>query len=67
MNGIDAFLEMGGYAGFVWPAYGVAAAVLIGLVVQARRALARNRRTLALLEAQVGRRSATGARGDVGA
>jgi heme exporter protein D len=31
MDGIGAFLTMGGYAGFVWPAYGVALAVLGGL------------------------------------
>jgi heme exporter protein D len=31
---IGAFLAMGGYAGFVWPAYGVALAVLGGLAVQ---------------------------------
>ena len=30
MDGIGAFLAMGGYAGFVWPAYGVALAVLGG-------------------------------------
>jgi len=31
MGGIGAFLAMGGYAGFVWPAYGVAFVVLAGL------------------------------------
>ena len=31
MGDIGAFLAMGGYAGFVWPAYGVAFAVLGGL------------------------------------
>jgi heme exporter protein D len=31
MGDIGAFLAMGGYAGFVWPAYGVALAVLGGL------------------------------------
>jgi heme exporter protein D len=29
---MGAFLAMGGYARFVWPAYGVAALVLLGLV-----------------------------------
>jgi heme exporter protein D len=33
MGDIGAFLVMGGYAGFVWPAYGVAFAVLGGLAV----------------------------------
>ena len=31
MDKIAAFLAMGGYAGFVWPAYGVALVVLTGL------------------------------------
>ena len=33
MGDIGAFLAMGGYAGFVWPAYGVALAILGGLAV----------------------------------
>ncbi|MBO0736513.1 MAG: heme exporter protein CcmD [Alphaproteobacteria bacterium] len=31
MDGIARFLAMGGYAAFVWPAYGLAVAVLAGL------------------------------------
>jgi heme exporter protein D len=48
MSAIGDYLEMGGYAVFVWPAYGVAFAVLGGLALyclvryrQAGRALAR--------------------------
>jgi heme exporter protein D len=33
MGDIGAFLAMGGYAGFVWPAYGVAFSVLGGLAL----------------------------------
>ena len=33
MDNIAGFLAMGGYAGFVWPAYGVALVVLTGLAV----------------------------------
>jgi heme exporter protein D len=33
MGNVGAFLAMGGYAGFVWPAYGVALAVLGGLAL----------------------------------
>jgi heme exporter protein D len=33
MSGLDAFLAMGGYARFVWPAYGAALLVLIVLLV----------------------------------
>ena len=34
MGDIGAFLAMGGYAGFVWPAYGVAFVVLAGLAAR---------------------------------
>jgi len=37
MTAIVDFLAMGGYAGFVWPAYGVAALVLITLVIASVR------------------------------
>jgi heme exporter protein D len=47
---MDGFLHMGGYAAYIWPAYGVAAAVLIGLAAaswrfmrQAERAAERER------------------------
>ncbi len=33
MDRIQAFLDMGGYAMFVWPAYAIAIGVLIGLLV----------------------------------
>jgi heme exporter protein D len=39
MDGMSQFFAMGGYAAFVWPAYGVAAVVLIGLLVQSLRVL----------------------------
>jgi heme exporter protein D len=38
-----AFLDMGGYAAFVWPAYAVTFAVVILNIIWARRALARAR------------------------
>jgi heme exporter protein D len=34
MGDTAAFFAMGGYAAFVWPAYGVALAVLGGLAIQ---------------------------------
>jgi len=39
MGGLEAFLHMGGYAAFIWPAYGVAAAVLAGLLAASLRAM----------------------------
>jgi heme exporter protein CcmD len=37
------FLDMGGYAAFVWPAYAVTLAVIVLNILWARRALARSR------------------------
>lgn len=42
---------MGGYGAFVWPAYGVAAVVMLGLLATSLRASRANRRELAELEA----------------
>lgn len=41
------FLHMGGYAGYVWSAYGVAAVVIIANVVAPVVALARIKRRIA--------------------
>lgn len=44
MNGLESFLEMGGYARFVWPSYGLVLIVLLlNLVLPRRRE--RNLRT----------------------
>ena len=37
MSGVAAYLAMGGYAAFVWPAYAIALVVLGGIVVQSWR------------------------------
>ena len=44
------FLEMGGYAGYVWSSYGIAAFALIVLLVTTMRGLKRSRSDLAQLE-----------------
>ena len=51
MEGLVRFLDMGGYAAFVWPAYGAAFAVLGGLAVASVRGLRASERALAELEA----------------
>ncbi|MGH6927914.1 MAG: heme exporter protein CcmD [Dongiaceae bacterium] len=38
-DSVQTFLAMGGYAGFVWPAYGLAAAILVGLLLVSLRQL----------------------------
>jgi len=52
-DSLRTFLAMGGYAVYVWPAYGLAVAVLVGLVVASLRQL---RRAEAELAAQRGNR-----------
>ncbi len=39
MSGLGEFLSMGGYGAFVWPSFGLTAAVLIGLWLQSAAAL----------------------------
>jgi len=44
------FLAMGGYAAYVWPAFGIAAALLVGRFVVSRRRLKSREAELAALE-----------------
>ncbi len=50
MGSVSDFLSMGGYAQFVWPAFGVAAVVMIALLAHSRRALRVNESTLESLQ-----------------
>jgi len=56
MNAVESWLAMGGYAGFVWPAYGVAAIVLGGLALVSWRRHRRSGATLARLQGRLGTR-----------
>ncbi len=56
MTAFDGFLAMGGYGGFVWPAFGLTAALMLALLVDSLRRLTSNRRALARLEARMPRR-----------
>jgi heme exporter protein D len=56
MGDISAFLAMGGYAAFVWPAYGVAVAVLGGLALFSWRRYRESIVTLERLQQDHGRR-----------
>jgi heme exporter protein D len=47
---MQSFLDMGGYAVFVWPAYGVAVVILAGLLVASVLGLRRRQRELMSLE-----------------
>jgi len=50
---MNEYLHMGGYAAFVWPAYGLSALVMLGLVVTAWRSLKARERELARLRDQL--------------
>ena len=47
MGALTTYFAMGGYAGFMWPAYGIAAAVLGGLALHSWRHYRASRDALA--------------------
>ena len=51
-----SFFEMGGYAAYVWPAFGAAAAVMIALLVLSLRDMRAREAALRKLEATARRR-----------
>lgn len=55
---MSEFLNMGGYGDYVWPAYAIAAAVLIALVWHSVHALRASERELAEAEKAAPRRRA---------
>jgi heme exporter protein D len=63
MQRLTDFLAMGGYAVFVWPAYGVTVVVMAGLAVQSLRRYRRGQRALEALQRDRPRRNASGATG----
>ena len=52
MEALSTFLDMGGYAAFVWPSFGVTALVLVGLLMISLRFLRVNEATLAGLQVE---------------
>jgi heme exporter protein D len=60
MDTVQAFLDMGGYGGFVWPAFGITALVLAGLLIVSLRSLKAREATLAALQAGSSRSNARG-------
>ena len=60
MSALEAYLAMGGYAVFVWPAYGLTATVLGGLALFSWRRYRASVRSLESLQQQFGRRRRAG-------
>ena len=50
MDKISSYFAMGGYAGYVWPAYVLAAAVIAGLLIVSWRGLKARERELKILQ-----------------
>jgi heme exporter protein D len=55
MEAFAKFLDMGGYAAYVWPALGLTGAVLAGLWIASALSAKRREAELAALEAESGR------------
>ena len=51
-----AFFDMGGYGGFVWPAYAIVAFVMVGLWIMSRRLQRTSSDELATLNPRTRRR-----------
>ncbi|MDH3595943.1 MAG: heme exporter protein CcmD [Rhodospirillales bacterium] len=56
MEQIETFLAMGGYGHYVWPAYGLTAAIMIAFLVSTLRSLRSRKRALETLEADAPKR-----------
>lgn len=54
MQALNDYLTMGGYAAFVWPAYGVAALILVGFAIDSWRRVTKAEAALRRLEATQG-------------
>lgn len=55
MNQVIEFLEMGGYAAFVWPAYGATVIVMAAVALSSIRTLLWHQRELKRIEAGLAR------------
>ena len=53
-----SFFEMGGYAAYVWPAFGAAAVIMVALLVLSIRTMRTREAALRALEATARRRAA---------
>lgn len=56
MDALVDYLAMGGYWQFVWPAYGIAAVVLVALLMGTLRAVRTNEAAVAALDRERPRR-----------
>jgi heme exporter protein D len=57
---VSAFLDMGGYAAFVWSSYAITAVVLVGMLVASLRWLRASEAALDALRAERGAKRGAG-------
>ena len=50
MDNFSEFLEMGGYASYIWPVYGLMAVFMLGILVQSLKRWKDNEKELKLLQ-----------------
>jgi heme exporter protein D len=50
MDDLTTFFDMGGYAAFIWPCYGVTAILMVGVLISSLRTRKNNLAILAELE-----------------
>ncbi|HRK95886.1 MAG TPA: heme exporter protein CcmD [Rhodospirillales bacterium] len=50
---LAAFLEMGGYGAYVWPAFALTAAVMVGLLIASVRSLRAREKDLTRLRSEM--------------
>jgi heme exporter protein D len=60
---VSGFFEMGGYAAFVWPAYGLTAVVMVGVLWATLRRLRRTEQALKQYQGTGARRRGATRRG----
>jgi len=53
MSQLFTFLDMNGYGNFIWPAFGISAIILLGILVHSQRFLKRTEKELETLNNQV--------------
>ena len=46
MDSATTFLEMGGYAAYIWPCYGISLILMVGILISSIRARANNKAIL---------------------
>jgi heme exporter protein D len=50
MDALQQFLTMGGYGGYVWPAYGIGAVVMLALLLASLRGARKAEAELAIMQ-----------------